>query len=83
MAEDKDIRDMIEVLSISIVREDAEEQFYRRSASASSSQVVRDLFLEIAGEIEKHRRNLEERRERLLGALEDLRKADKNSREGL
>jgi rubrerythrin len=75
MTEYKDIQDMIEVLSISIVREETEERFYRRSASASTSQVVRDLFLEIADEVEKHRQNLEQRRKRLLGALEDLQKA--------
>jgi rubrerythrin len=75
MAEHKDMRDMIEVLSISIVREEAEEQFYRRSASASTSQVVKELFLEIADEVAKHRQNLEQRRDRLLGALEDLKKA--------
>lgn len=84
MTEHKDIQDMIEVLSISIVREEAEEQFYRCSASASTGQVVRDFFLEIADEVGKHRQNLEQRRERLLGALEDLQKAvDKNSGEGL
>jgi rubrerythrin len=75
MAEHKDMRDMIEVLSISIVREEAEEQFYRRSASASTSQIVKELFLEIADEVAKHRQNLEQRRDRLLGALEDLKKA--------
>ena len=75
MAEHKDMRDMIEVLSISIVREEAEEQFYRRSASASTSQVVKELFLEIADEVAKYRQNLEQRRDRLLGALDDLKKA--------
>ena len=71
----KDIQDMIEVLSISIVREEAEEQFYRRSASASTSKVARDLFLEIADEVEKHRQNLEQRQKRFLDALDDLQKA--------
>jgi rubrerythrin len=75
MTEHKDMQDMIEVLSLSIVREETEEQFYRRSASASTSNVVRALFLEIANEVAKHRQNLEQRRERLLDALEDLRKA--------
>jgi rubrerythrin len=71
MAIHKDMQNMIEVLSISIVREETEEQFYRRSASASTSQVVKDLFLEIADEVKKHRQNLEQRREKLTGALEE------------
>jgi rubrerythrin len=75
MAEYKDMQDMIEVLSISIVREETEEQFYQRSASASTSQIVKELFLEIAGDVAEHRQNLEQRRNRLLGALEDLKKA--------
>jgi rubrerythrin len=77
MAIHKDMQHMIEVLSISIVREETEEQFYRRSASRSNSQVVKDLFLEIAEEVKKHRQNLEQRRERLTGALDDLQKAEK------
>ena len=75
MSEDKDLQDMIEVLGITIVREEAEEQFYRRSSAASTREVVRGLFLEIADEVEKHRKNLEYRRKRLIGALEDLQKA--------
>jgi rubrerythrin len=77
MAIHKDMQHMIEVLSISIVREETEEQFYRRSASRSNSQVVKDLFLEIAEEVKKHRQNLEQRRERLTGALNDLQKTEK------
>ena len=68
---------MIEVLSISIVREETEEQFYRRSAAASNSQAVKDLFLEIADEVRIHRQNLERRREILAGAFKDLQKAKK------
>jgi rubrerythrin len=77
MAIHKDMQHMIEVLSISIVREETEEQFYRRSASRSNSQVVKDLFLEIAEEVKKHRQNLEQRRERLTGALDNLQKIEK------
>jgi rubrerythrin len=78
MTEHSDLRKMIEVLSISIVREETEEYFYRRSAARSTSQVVKDLFLEIAGEVAKHRQNLELRRKRLLDTLEDLKKAEEN-----
>jgi rubrerythrin len=76
MTERNDLRDMLEALSISIVREEAEEQFYQCSASASTSQVAKELFLEIGDEVAKHRHNLEQRRNRLLDALEDLKKAE-------
>ncbi|MFH0768636.1 MAG: hypothetical protein V1932_03595 [Chloroflexota bacterium] len=75
MQENRNMRDMIEVLSIAIVREQTEEDFFRRSAKASTSKVAADLYLEIAEELAEHRRNLETRKQKLEGALKDLLKA--------
>ena len=72
MTTKKDLEAMIEAISVTIVREESEEQFYRRSASGSTSQAAKDLFIEIAEQVEKHRMNLEHRRDKLFKDLEDL-----------
>ena len=74
--ENKDIGEMIEVLSIAIVRGEAECEFFRRSAKASTSSVAKALFSEIAEELGKYRQSLAERRQKLLDALGDLKKAE-------
>lgn len=77
MQEHRDLKDMIEVLSVAIVREENEEAFYRRSAKASTSKVAAELYLEIAEEFGKHRQSLEARKQKLENALTDLLKAEK------
>jgi rubrerythrin len=67
----QDLIDMIEVLSTSIDIQTREENFYRRSAGASSSDVARSLFLEIADDSTRYRKSLEDRREKLQEALND------------
>jgi len=76
LAQYKDLEDMIEILSVAIVGQETEEQFFRRSAEASSSAVAKALFLEIAEEFVGYRRNLEARKQKLEGALEDLKRAE-------
>lgn len=84
MAQHKDLEDMIEILGIAIVGQETEEQFFRRSAEASSSAVGKALFLEIAEEFVGYRRNLEARKQKLEGALEDLKRAEEGTgREGV
>ncbi len=77
MQEHRDLRDMMEVLGIAIVREEAEEDFFRRSAKASTSKVAVDLYLEIAEEFAKQKQSLEARKQKLEIALSDLIKAKK------
>jgi len=68
----KDMTDMIEVITTSIEINAREEDFYRRSAAASGSEVARALFLEIADDVQKHVTALQARRRKLCDALRDL-----------
>jgi rubrerythrin len=77
MQEHRDLKDMIEVLSIAIVREETEEDFFRRLAKASTNKVAGDLYLEIAEDIVKQRQSLESRKQKLEAALKDLIEAKK------
>jgi YHS domain-containing protein len=79
MPEHREIEDMIEILTIAIVRQETEEQFFRRSAHASTSEVARALFLEIADDLKGYSENLEARRQKLVGALADLVKSDREN----
>ncbi len=75
MQEYRNMRDMIEVLSIALVREQSEEDFFRRSAKASTSKIAADLYLEIAEELAEYRKDLEARKQKLEDALKNLLKA--------
>lgn len=75
MQDHRDLIDMIEVLSIAIVREETEEDFFRRSAKASTNKVAADLYLEIAEELVKQKQSLQARKQKLEIALSDLIKA--------
>jgi YHS domain-containing protein len=72
MPEHREIEDMIEILTIAIVRQETEEQFFLRSAHASTSEVAKALFLEIADDLKRYSESLETRRGKLMGALADL-----------
>jgi YHS domain-containing protein/histone H3/H4 len=72
MPEHREIEDMIEILTIAIIRQETEEQFFRRSAHASTSEVAKALFLEIADDLKRYCENLEMRKRKLVGALADL-----------
>jgi hypothetical protein len=63
---------MVEILGLTIVRQESEEQFFRRSAEASSGEVARSLFLELADDMRDYVTNLEQRRKKLIEALETL-----------
>lgn len=69
----KDLLAMIEIITTTIEINTREEQFYRRSADASTREVARALFLEIADDLLKYREKLEGRRNKLMDALNDLR----------
>ena len=68
----KDLNDMIEIISTTIEINTREEEFYRRSAAASTGEVAKALFLEIADDVAEYRKSLEDRREKLQEALNDL-----------
>ena len=72
MSEYRDLEEMIEVLNVAIARQEAEEQFFRRSAKASTSEFSRTIFSEISEELTTYVNTLEKRREKLSSALNDL-----------
>lgn len=71
----RDLNDMIEILGLAIARQEAEEEFFRRSAEASTEEVARSLFAEIADDLEAYRKSLEARKRKLLEAVQDLKRA--------
>ncbi|MDD4859032.1 MAG: hypothetical protein PHR56_02350 [Dehalococcoidales bacterium] len=73
----KDLLAMIEIITTTIEINTREEDFYRRSAKASTREVARVLFLEIADDIRVYREKLENRRRKLMDALSDLQSDDK------
>ena len=79
MSEYSDLKDIIDVLSIAIAREESEEQFFRRSCKASTHKIACEMFEEIAGEYASHSKNLESRRQVLIETLKDLNKSKNNN----
>lgn len=67
-----DLETMIEILGLAIARQEAEEQFFRRSARASSDEMAQSLFTEIADDMKKYVKNLEQRKRKLHDALAAL-----------
>ena len=76
----RDLRDMIEIINTTIEINAKEEEFYRRSAAASSREGTKDLFLEIADEIAQFLNALRARRQNLWSVLDDLEVAQRKSR---
>jgi YHS domain-containing protein len=63
---------MIEILSLAIARQETEEEFFRRSSEASTNEVAKALFTEIAEDLAAYRQGLEKRKKKLMDAKEDL-----------
>jgi rubrerythrin len=72
MSEYSDLKDIIEVLTIAIAREQTEEQFFRRSANASKHEMAKATFMEVADELAGHLKSMELRREKLQEILEEM-----------
>lgn len=68
----RELNEMIEILGLAIAKQEDEEAFFRRSAKASTNDVAKNLFTEIADDFQSYRQNLEGRREKLYEALKDL-----------
>ena len=77
MSQFQDLDTMIEILGYTIARFEAEEQFFRRSAEASTSAVAQALFNELADDMKNYIGSLERRRQKILDAQEDLTSAGK------
>lgn len=77
MPKHRDLLDMIEIVTTTIEIHAKEEEFFRRSAAASTSEVAKNLFSEIADDLGKYRKNLESRRQKLWDALSDLETAER------
>jgi len=77
MSEYKDLQEMLEIIITAIEIHGCEEEFFRRSARASTSEVAKSLFTEIADDLAKHRESLEARKQKLLGTLTDLQERKK------
>lgn len=58
----KDMDEIIEALTVSIVRQETEENFFRRSAEKTGAGEVRALFLNIADDLRNYRKRLEEKK---------------------
>lgn len=76
----KDIKDLIEHVSVTIVKAEGEEQFYRRWADATAQEEAKAAMLEIAAELERNRMKLEAHREKLWQSLDDLETQSRHSR---
>jgi rubrerythrin len=72
MSEYSKLRDVIDVLTIAIAREEWEEQFFRRSAKATTYEPAGSMFAEIAEECASHLAGLEARKKKLEEALSNL-----------
>jgi hypothetical protein len=72
MPEYKDLETMLEIVTLAVVRQETEENFFRRSAASSTDEVARRLFTEIADDMGNYRKSLEERRDKLETALQEL-----------
>ncbi len=77
MTEYKDLEDMIEVLNVAIVRQETEEQFFRRSAKHSTQNGSKALFTEIADELKIYIKGLEARRLKLTDLINELKDTKK------
>lgn len=68
----KDLLDMIEVITTTIEIHGREEEFFRRSARASSSEAAKALFSEIADDVSRYRLSLEIRRQKMWETISSL-----------
>jgi YHS domain-containing protein len=71
----EDMEEMIHIISTAIAKLESEKEFFHRSSQASSSEVSKALFLEIAEDFGDHLNRLEARKKKLEIALQDLKTA--------
>ncbi len=69
MPYDKDVLNVIEILTAGIETNTREEEFYRKSASMTTNESARLLFLAIAQDYKYFRSNLEEKYRGLMNTI--------------
>jgi hypothetical protein len=67
--EKKDLMDMVEVITLAVVHLQTEEHFFQRSADGSTNESAKMLFNEIAQEIGRCRKSLEDKHQMLMRIL--------------
>lgn len=72
MAAAKDLEEMIGVLTTAMAIHQREEEFFRRSARASTSEQAKRLYFEIADELAGHVKLLETRKQKLAEELKKM-----------
>lgn len=82
MSRQKDLLDMIEIITTAIEIHGNEEEFFRRSSRATTNEPVKALMLEIASDIGNYRQRLEKRRQLLKDELGNLEAAEKQPAPG-
>lgn len=68
----KDIKELIEHVTVTIVKAEREEEFYRRWSESATQEETKAAMLQIAADIAESRMKLEGRREKLWRALEQF-----------
>ena len=82
MSRQKDLLDMIEIITTAIEIHGNEEDFFRRSSKATTNEPARALMLEIANDIASYRQKQEKRRQLLRDELNALDAAGKRASPG-
>ena len=72
MSEEHDLLQLIEILTTAIEIHGNEEEFFRRSSTASTNGAAKSLLLGIADDLGRYRESLEERRRELRDRLDRL-----------
>ncbi len=80
MATDKDLKQMIEIITTAIVIHEREEELFRRSARASTSERAKNLFSEIADELHSHVNLLNDKKQKLVDDLSKQEATQKGQR---
>lgn len=74
----KDLQDMIDIIDFTIEVNAHQQYYYRRSASLSTRDVAKALYLEMADEAEGFLSRLRARRQKLWDAIGDLWNVERN-----
>jgi len=82
MSRQKDLLDMIEIITTAIEIHGNEEEFFRRSSRATTNEPVKALMLEIANDIASYLQKLEKRRQLLRDELNLLEAAERKAAPG-
>jgi rubrerythrin len=66
----KDLDEVVEALTLAIVRQETEERFFRRSAEKTNTEEARALFLSIAEGLKQYRERLEDKKIKYVASKE-------------